>query len=104
ITDIPVYIFFVPVLTSVVFSLLEMTVSLFIKTVYSFLLMSCLVISSAYLMTDYIIGNYGMIIRSNHILTDGINTERGIIILSVLVITAFIVGLIKFSKYDIINS
>ncbi|MDE6670932.1 MAG: hypothetical protein K2K16_01920 [Ruminococcus sp.] len=104
ITDIPVYIFFVPVLTSVVFSLLEMTVSLFIKTVYSFLLMSCLVISSAYLMTDYIIGNYGMIIRSNHILTDGINMERGIIILSVLVITAFIVGLIKFSKYDIINS
>ncbi|MDE6833296.1 MAG: hypothetical protein K2J39_03470, partial [Ruminococcus sp.] len=88
----------------VVFNLLEMTISLFIKTVYSFLVMSCLVISSAYLMKDYIIGNYGMLIRSSHILTDGINTERGIVILFVLIIIAFIVGLIGFNKYDIINS
>lgn len=104
ISKLPLYIFFVPILTSVILSLFEMMLSLFFKTVNSFLIMSFITICSAYLTKSYMIGNYGMLVRCNKILPDGISFEIAIPILSIIMIVTFIIGLIKFTRYDIINS
>ena len=104
ISKLPLYIFLVPVITSIVLCLIEMTLSLFFKTINSFLIMSCITICSAYLSKSFMIGNYGMIIRCKEILPDGINFDTALPLLCGIMIATFIIGLVKFKRYDIINS
>jgi hypothetical protein len=93
-----------PILISVALNLLQMTISLFIKPIFSFLLMSVILISSAYLMSNSMLGNYGMIFRSNIVLENGLNFEFGIYISLIIIALSIIIGMFKFKKYDIINA
>lgn len=101
---IPVISFFLPVVVSVSLNILEMTVSMFSKTIISFLAMSCLTISSAYFLNSFFLGNYEMIVRYNMVISNGINCSTGFILSLVVIIVSVIVGLLKFRRYDIINS
>lgn len=102
--NIPIYIFAVPIIMSLAVNLIEMTLSLFIRNIFSFLVMSCLMISSAYIMNFFMIGNCEMLIRNDYILKNGINFECGAIFAFILIILSFVIGAVKFNKYDIINS
>ncbi|MDR0917861.1 MAG: hypothetical protein LBM93_01210 [Oscillospiraceae bacterium] len=93
-----------PILISVALNLLQMTISLFIKPIFSFLLMSVILISSSYLMSNSMLGNYGMIFRSNIVLKNGLNFEPGIYISLIIIVLSIIIGMFKFKKYDIINT
>lgn len=104
ISKLPIYIFFIPVMTSIVLCLIEMTLTLFFKTINSFLIMSCITICSAYLSKSFMIGNYGMIIRCKEILPNGINFDTALPLLCSIMIITFIIGSVKFKRYDIINS
>lgn len=101
---IPVTSFFLPIFVSVALNILEMTISMFSKTIISFLVMSCLTISSAYFLNDIFLGNYEMIVRYNIVVSNGINCSTGYILSLTVIIIAVIVGLLKFRSYDIINS
>ena len=103
ISGLPFYVFVLPVLTSVFLCLFEMMLSLFFKTINSFLIMSCITICSAYLTKPYMIGNYGMIVRCDKILPNSIDFRFGFFLMIFIIFATFVIGSIRFKRYDIIG-
>lgn len=101
---IPFYFFITPILMSIAISLLQMTLSLFIKPIFSFLFISIILISSTYIIKPYLIANYSMMIRNDMILTNGVNFNIGIIVSIILSSLFILVGAIRFYFYDIVNT
>lgn len=102
-TPWPFAILVIPVLISLGINLLQMTLSLFVKPIFSFFLIAFLMISSAYFMSPYLIGNYAMPIRCGMVIKDGVGIAIGLAISSVLIIISVGVGMIRFHYYDILN-
>jgi len=93
----------VSVLLSIALNILQMTFSLFIKPVFSFVAVNTICILSAYQTSSLLIGNYGMVLRSNQFLTHHVNQLYGYFIFPVLIIVSVVVGLIKIKHYDVLN-
>lgn len=100
---LPFSILLLPIAMSIGITLLQMVLSLFIKPIFSFLVLSLLMLSSAYFMSPFWIGNYAMLVRYDLMHTRGVHITAGIITSIVLICLAFIVGLIRFRYYDILN-
>ncbi|WP_062105421.1 hypothetical protein [Bacillus niameyensis] len=92
-----------PLLISLSLNLLQMTLVLFIKPLYSFGVMAVIMLSSAYLLTPFLPGNYAMPIRSEHVVDNGVSASGGIIMFLILVSVSFIVGSLYFRRYDILH-
>jgi len=92
-----------PILISISLNLFQMALSLFIKPVFSFLSILIIVLSSSYLLSPFMIGNYAMVVRSNVIINNGVNFTIGMIIGLFLSFISLMVGTVKFIYYDIIN-
>lgn len=102
-SNINMTLLFMPLLTMTALSMLQMVVSLMVKPIYGFWIsMACLLIS-AYYTNPLMIANYAMAIRSDAVITNGITTELGIIILTLLIISSIIIGGVIFNRYDILN-
>lgn len=94
---------FLPVLVSLELNLLQMTLSLFIKPMFSFLIIAFLMVSSAYFTSPALMGNYAMPMRYDAVITDGVNATAGIIISTVIALISIITGIIQFRHCDILN-
>ena len=102
-TKIPFYTLFLPILISVSINLFQMTLSLFLKPMFSFFATALLLISSAYFTSPYLIGNYAMPVRYNFVITNGINVPLGAVISAILICAFVLIGVIRFHYYDILN-
>lgn len=102
-TVIPAAVFLLPVLCSVAFNLLQMTLCLFVKPVFSFFIVAVLLVSSAYLLSPYAPGNYAMPLRYSWIFKGGVSFHVGMIMSAILIIILVAVGLIRFRTYEILN-
>ncbi|WP_100066079.1 hypothetical protein [Miniphocaeibacter massiliensis] len=100
---IPIKIFVNILLLSIFINLLQMTMSLFIKPVFSFLAVAIIMLSSSYLLSPVMVGNYGMFLRYNWIYEGGVSFNTGVIVLVCLIFTTVVIGLIRFKKYDILD-
>lgn len=96
-------ILFLPILTSIGLNLLQMTLSLFVKPLYSFGLLAVIMLSSAYILIPYLPGNYAIPIRSEYVVENGITDSNGIIMFLLLVVFSFMIGSIYFKRYDILD-
>lgn len=92
-----------PMFLSISLNLLQMTLSLLIKPLYSFGVMAVILLSSAYLFTPYLAGNYGMPIRSNHVVENGFTFSGGILLFLILIVGSFMIGCFYFRRYDILD-
>lgn len=92
-----------PIFVSFGMNMLQMTLSLFIKPAFSFLITAFLMISSAYFTTPYLVGNYAMPIRYDVVITNGVSAKTGVIISAAIALLAIIAGSIRFRRYDILN-
>lgn len=92
-----------PVFISIGLNLFQMTLSLFMKPVFSFFVTLILVLSSSYLLSPYLIGNYAMAVRSNTIIQNGVDLYAGLILCVVLITLSVIVGMAKFHHFDVLN-
>lgn len=92
-----------PLLTMITISLLQMVLSLMVKPIYGFWASMACLLASAYYANPLMIANYAMAIRSDAVITNGINTELGIIIMIKLIISSVIIGGVIFNRYDILN-
>ena len=99
----PLTILVIPVLVSLCINLLQMTLALFMKPIFSFLAIAFLMVSSAYFLSPYLIGNYAMSIRYDMVVKGGVSTDAGIVISLALIIISIGVGMIRFHQYDILN-
>lgn len=100
---IPTVIYLVPILCSMAFHLLQMTLCLFMKPIFSFFATAVLLVSSAYLLSPYIPGNYAMPLRYSWIFEGGVSFETGIAVAVILTVAAVVIGMIRFRKYEILN-
>lgn len=94
---------FFPIFVSVRINLLQMMVALFIKPMFSFLITAFLMISSAYFTSPYLVGNYAMPMRYDVVITSGVSASIGMLISTILALTAVIIGSIRFHRYDILS-
>lgn len=100
---VPLYIIFLPVCVSIALNMLEMFMTLFIRTIYSFLFMCVVLVVSAFFLSQFVIGNYAMIVRYNWINYNGVSCLTGYVISAIIILFVFIAGTIRFKNYDIIN-
>lgn len=100
---IPCRVLLLPILVSVTINLLQMTFSLFVKPIFSFLGVSVLLIFSAYLLRPYMFGNYAMLLRGRWIMENGVSETAGFLLCALLTAGAVLTGLIRFRRYDILN-
>lgn len=103
VNSIPATVIFLPVLAAICMNLMQMSVSLFLNPVYSYLLNAMLAVSSAFIMKVFLIYNYAMPLRYKWIFTGGFVHIRGYYVLPVLTIVFITLGMVRFSKYDIIR-
>ena len=99
----PFVIIFLPVLVSLCINILQMTLSLFIKPIFSFFAAAFLMISSAYFVSPYLIGNYAMSIRYNMVMKDGVSITGALVVSLALSTIAVGAGAVRFHQYDILN-
>lgn len=98
-----IQLFVLPALSMIAIALLQMTVSLISTPIYSFILSAGILISSAYYMSPYLLGNYCMAMRSNLILPDGMGAGNGILLAAAVSIFSIILGMVVFERNDIIS-
>ena len=96
-------VFVLPLLVAVALALLQMLVSLLCKPFYSYILTITILLVSAYYLSPFVIGNYAMTIRSDLVLSNGVNQNAGLIITFATIIASVIAGYFVFQRYDILN-
>lgn len=100
---LPWYTFLLPLLISLALNILQMTLSLFLKPLFGFLCTSVILICSAYAMHPALLGNYGMLLRHNWYMNEGVSYGTGIALALFFIFITIIVGLIRFQSHDITN-
>lgn len=102
-TPWPLTMLFLPVLVSLCLNLFQMTLSLYIKPIFSFFSIALILVSSAYFTSSYFVGNYAMPIRYDPVINGGVSILAGYFVISVIGVLSVICGVISFNNYDIIN-
>jgi len=95
-------IIFLPILSSLAISQMQMFLSLVVKPTIGFLIVASILILSAYSMTPYLIANLSMVQRSEIFMKDGIGILTAIF-MNIIIFTISIAGsIIYFNKKNII--
>ena len=80
-----------------------MTLSFILSPIYSFFIVICYLIASAYYCSPALIGNFSMIIRNQLFEPNGSNNLTAIIINISLIVIIILIGLFYFRKHDILK-
>ena len=102
-TPWPLVMLVLPTFVSLGINLLQMTMTLFLKPIFSFFVVAFWMISSAYLTSPYLIGNYAMTMRFDVVIKGGVTMAVGFLASIVLIIISVSVGMVRFHQYDILN-
>lgn len=92
-----------PFLTLAALNMIQMTLCLLIKPVYSFLLCMSALVLSIYWPSAFALGNGAMAVRSALSCADGISTSSQISIAVGAILVATAAGTIKFKRFDILG-
>lgn len=92
-----------PPLVAVALSLFQMTLSLFIKPVFSYIFSLTYLLSSVYYVSPFLLGNYAMVLRSNQIIDNGVSPVVGVIYALAVGVGSAAVGYIKFRRHNILG-
>lgn len=100
---LPLSVFFAPIVFSIAINIFQMFLSLFVKPVFSFLFISMTMLSSAYLLTDKMIGNYAMVMRYKWAISNGVSHLNGIVLSFGMILFSMVLGTVRFRRYDILS-
>lgn len=103
VSTIPITVILLPIVISVLMNLIQMLLCLFINPTYSFLVNCMLVVASALLMKQSLVYNYAIPLRYGWIFADGFNYMNGYVITIAGLLIVVVLGLLRFSRYDIIK-
>lgn len=92
-----------PFLTMAALNMLQMTLCLFLKPIFSFLSCVCLLIVSLFWCSPFSLGNGAMALRSSVMASNGINPAVCAVFCITVLLICVIVGTIKFQSYDILG-
>jgi len=92
-----------PVISSIMFALVQMSLSLIIGPIFSLTFVFAYQVISSYVMSAFLLGNYSMILRCNLFVKNGVSPNIGIIAELCISAIFVIVGSIYFKKYDVLE-
>ena len=83
--------------------LIQLFLSLLIRPIFSYILVSAYVVASAYFQSPFLLGNYAMAARSELFVTDNVNFSSGILICIWSVGISVLIGNLVFGHMDILS-
>lgn len=92
-----------PLLTGMAYSILEMTLCLFIKPVVSFLTCMALLVTACYWNSPFILGCGAMVTRSSFLLEDGITPDQTAGLSLGIIALCCVIGMLCFRRTDILG-
>ena len=92
-----------PLFVMIAMCLVQFTFSLLVKPNISFMISVAHLIAASFYMTPFLPANYAMLMRSDMITDNGMSLYSGLILPTVLSIIAITIGMVVFSKYDILS-
>lgn len=98
-----IFIITMPMLTSIVASIVQVMMSYIISPFISFLAIIVVMLSSTYISNPALIGNASMVIRSRFATPVGFTVEETVLYLAIYLISALIIGFVYFGNKDILN-
>ena len=102
-TELSLEILVLPPLVMIAVNLMQMTLSLFVRPIYSYIITGVLLLASTYYQSPFLIGNYAMPIRSSRMVENGVNPIYGVLFSVGIAIISYLVGLLYFKRYDILR-
>lgn len=100
--DMMVYLVLIPLIVSISISLFQMMISQLVKPVLSMVVIMSVSVFSVYSNYKLWWGNWGMILRSDLCVADGMSGFTAVILALILGVVGSVVGGIIFSKRDVI--
>ena len=101
--DIALEVSLMPFLVTLALSIFQMALSLVFKPAFAFIFSSVMLISSAYYLTPYLIGNFAMAVRSSKVVSNGVNLTDGIIATLVMIALGVIIGILAIRRHNILS-
>lgn len=101
--DIALEVTLMPFLVTLALSILQMALSLVFKPAFAFIFSSVLLISSAYYMTPFLIGNFSMAVRSSKVVSNGVNLTDSIIATLVMIALGIIIGILAIRRHNVLS-
>ena len=98
-----IFIITMPMLTSIVASIVQVMMSYIISPFISFLAIIVVMLSSTYISNPALIGNASMVIRSRFATPVVFTVEETVLYLAIYLIAALIIGFVYFGNKDILN-
>lgn len=98
-----IFIIIMPLLTSIVASIVQVMMSYIISPFISFLAIIAIMLSSTYISNPALIGNASMVIRSRFATPVGFTAEECLLYLAIYLVAALVVGFVYFTNKDILN-
>lgn len=92
-----------PIITVTALSMLEMTLSLFVKPVFSFLACLCILTLSLFVPEVWMLGNGAMAVRSAFVTRAGVSPLSSIVWGCIMILACIFTGLGKFRRVDILS-
>ena len=102
-TELSLEILVLPPLVMIAVNLMQMTLSLFVRPIYSYIITGVLLLASTYYQSPFLIGNYAMPIRSSRMVENGVNSIYGVLFSVGIATISYLVGLLYFKRYDILR-
>lgn len=92
-----------PLLTLVTINQIQMTLSLYVKPILSFLICISLLVIAVYASTPFAIGNGAMVIRSSYLSESGVDPGIACVVCIVAYLACVVLGTIRFKHTDILG-
>lgn len=92
-----------PLFTIISVNIIQMTLCLYIKPIYSFLICISILIISVYYPSSLVLGNGAMAIRSTMIVGKTVDTYNAIFVTMAIILLCQVLGVIRFKHFDILN-
>ena len=101
IKSVILFLIFMPMLTSIALSLLQMCMSIVISPVISLMSIMVIDILSCYFTTPFLAGNYSMLLRSAIYKADGISLSTALAGNIIIIAVAVVLGMLLFDRSDL---
>lgn len=98
-----VTIWVLPIVTSIVISLMQMMISILIKPICGYIIVAIYIISSAYWKSYFLIGNYSMLLRNEKLCDKGINSYMALGLTVIIGVATLIVGNFILKRKEILE-
>ncbi len=92
-----------PLITIIAINLMQMTLSLYIKPIYSYLTCIAQLLLSIYYQSPLVIGSGAMVIRGNLLKESGFGNIWIIIFAMFVALASIVLGLMRIKRFDIYN-